>query len=66
MTINEKRNMWKNEIAASGVDTDKDYFALSFSERDIVKAIMNKYNYKGTHSFKSRLQMFWYSMQCAK
>ena len=64
---NERRNAFRAAIIAAGIDIEKDFFALSFSEIDKVDEIRRVFGYDGRNYLgRSRCRQFYYSAQAAK
>lgn len=65
--VNTRRNAFKAAAVAAGLDTTKNFFALSFAEIDKVDEIRKSFNYSGRNYLgRSRCRQFWYAIQAAK
>ena len=64
---NARRAAFKNALIAAGIDTTKDFFALSFADIDKVDAIRKTFNYSGRNYLgRSRARQFYYAAQHAE
>lgn len=65
--VNNRRNAFRAAAVAAGLDTTKDFFALSFAEIDKLNEIRKSFEYSGRNYLgRSRCRQFWYAIQAAK
>lgn len=65
--INARRNAFRAAAIAAGLDTNKDFFALTFGEISTLDTIRKSFNYSGKNYLgRSRCRQFWYAIQAAK
>lgn len=65
--VNARRAAFAAAIKAAGIDLNKDFFALDFSEISKIDEIRKTFNYSGKNYLgRSRARQFYYAAQAAK
>jgi hypothetical protein len=64
---NNRRTAFAAAIRAAGLDLNKDFFQLSFSEISTLDDIRKSFKYSGKNNLgRSCCRQFWYSAQMAR
>ena len=65
--VNARRAAFAAAIKAAGIDLNKDFFALDFSEISKIDEIRKTFRYDGKNYLgRSRARQFYYAAQMAK
>ena len=65
--VNARRRAFAAALVNAGIDLDKDFFALDFSQIHTVDEIRKSFNYSGKNYLgRSPARQFYYSAQNAK
>lgn len=65
--VNARRAAFAAAIKAAGIDLNKDFFALDFSEISKIDEIRKTFRYDGKNYLgRSRARQFYYAAQTAK
>lgn len=66
-SVNNRRRSFKAAIIAAGIDTNKDFYTLSFSDLAILADLARAFKYRKSASFPGSLaRAFYYSALMAK
>jgi len=66
-TIKARRAFFANALKNAGLDLEKDFFTLSYSEIDKVDEIRKLCGYDGKNYLgRSKARQFWYAAQMSK
>lgn len=65
--VNARRAAFSAAIKAAGIDLNKDFFSLDFSEISKIDEIRKTFRYDGkNYSGRSKARQFYYAAQAAK